>query len=180
MAVESLPKGLCVERIPAAVGGKNTEPGRAPRRRLCGTMPAPPGPAPVRRIRARRGQALREHQAAQNQSPVPGVLPLPCAPSTPDRPDRNHLRQLQPHLTTKRDARVGGNGLRRTTSRSLTHRPTRPGQTASLFTAPRYFALDGTDHASDKEQADVIRRYIIWHNNHAYDQRLCRLLTGQT
>jgi hypothetical protein len=32
----------------------------------------------------------------------------------------------------------------------------------------RSFALDGTDHASHKEQASMIRRYIIWRNNHAY------------
>ena len=41
------------------------------------------------------------------------------------------------------------------------------------FTALRYFALDGTDdHASHKDQASMIRRYIIWRNNHAYDERL--------
>ena len=40
------------------------------------------------------------------------------------------------------------------------------------FTALRYFALDGTDHASHKEQASMTRRYIIWRNNHAYDERL--------
>ena len=40
------------------------------------------------------------------------------------------------------------------------------------FTALRYFALDGTDHASHKEQASMIRRYIIWRNNHTYDERL--------
>jgi hypothetical protein len=40
------------------------------------------------------------------------------------------------------------------------------------FTALRYCALDGTDHASHKEQASMIRRYIIWRNNHAYDDRL--------
>jgi hypothetical protein len=36
------------------------------------------------------------------------------------------------------------------------------------------FALDGTNHASHKEQASMIRRYIIWRNNHAYDERLRR------
>ena len=40
------------------------------------------------------------------------------------------------------------------------------------FTALRYFTLDGTDHASRHEQASMIRRYIIWRNNHAYDERL--------
>jgi hypothetical protein len=40
------------------------------------------------------------------------------------------------------------------------------------FTALRYFTLDGTDHATHKAQASMIRRYIIWRNNHAYDERL--------
>jgi hypothetical protein len=44
------------------------------------------------------------------------------------------------------------------------------------FTALRYFALDGTDHASHQAQASMIRRYIIWRNNHAYDERLRRII----
>jgi transposase len=44
------------------------------------------------------------------------------------------------------------------------------------FTALRYFTLDGTDHASHKEQASMIRRYIICRNNHAYDERLRRVV----
>jgi len=44
------------------------------------------------------------------------------------------------------------------------------------FTALRYFALDGTDHASHKEKASMIRRYIVWRNNHAYDERLRRIV----
>jgi len=44
-------------------------------------------------------------------------------------------------------------------------------------TALRYFALDGTHHTSHKEQASMIRRYIIWRNNHAYDERLRRIVT---
>ena len=42
--------------------------------------------------------------------------------------------------------------------------------------ALRYFALDGTDHASHKEQASMIRRYILWRNNHAYDERLRQII----
>nr|WP_241691434.1 hypothetical protein [Streptomyces sp. GZWMJZ-114] len=34
------------------------------------------------------------------------------------------------------------------------------------FTALRYFALDGTDHRSHREQGSMIRRYIIWRNRH--------------
>jgi hypothetical protein len=44
------------------------------------------------------------------------------------------------------------------------------------FTALRYFALDGTDHSSHREQASMIRRYIIWRNNHACDQRRRRIV----
>ena len=37
-------------------------------------------------------------------------------------------------------------------------------------------ALDSTNHATHKEQASMIRRYIIWRNNHAYDERLRRII----
>jgi hypothetical protein len=48
------------------------------------------------------------------------------------------------------------------------------------FTALRYVTLDGTDLASHKEQASMIRRYIIWRNNHAYDERLRRIVDRPT
>jgi hypothetical protein len=38
------------------------------------------------------------------------------------------------------------------------------------------FALADTDHTSHTEQASMIRRYIIWRNNHAYDERLRRIV----
>jgi hypothetical protein len=44
------------------------------------------------------------------------------------------------------------------------------------FTALRYLALDGTDHRGHKEQGSMIRRYIIWGNNHADDTRLRRIV----
>ncbi|MDX2683666.1 hypothetical protein PV333_46915 [Streptomyces sp. NY05-11A] len=34
-----------------------------------------------------------------------------------------------------------------------------------------------TDHASRKEQGSMIRRYIIWRNQHAADERLRKLVT---
>ncbi|WUW50478.1 hypothetical protein OG488_37755 [Streptomyces sp. NBC_01460] len=40
------------------------------------------------------------------------------------------------------------------------------------FTALRYLTLDGTDHADHKEQSSMDRRYIIWRNRYADDQRL--------
>lgn len=36
----------------------------------------------------------------------------------------------------------------------------------------RYFTLDGTAHATHKEQGSMIRRYIIWRNRHADDRPL--------
>jgi hypothetical protein len=44
------------------------------------------------------------------------------------------------------------------------------------FTALRYFALDGTDHASHAEQASMIRRYIAWRNRNARDRRLSEIV----
>ena len=44
------------------------------------------------------------------------------------------------------------------------------------FTALRYFALDGTDHATHQAQAKLIRRYVIWRNTHACDERLRRVV----
>ena len=56
------------------------------------------------------------------------------------------------------------------------HLPVRPGvnRIKAQFTALRYLALDGTGHASRKEQASMIRRYITWRGNHACDERLLR------
>jgi hypothetical protein len=47
-------------------------------------------------------------------------------------------------------------------------------QIEAQFTALRYFALDGTDHATHNEQAGMIRRYIIRRNNHGHDEHLRR------
>ncbi|RDI45347.1 hypothetical protein DFR68_113118 [Nocardia mexicana] len=41
----------------------------------------------------------------------------------------------------------------------------------SEFAAPRYFALNGTDHRSHDEQDDAIGAYIRWRNQHAEPKR---------
>jgi transposase len=77
----------------AAIGGKGKEPGRAPRPRMrCDLHPQSRGAAPVRRLRAGRGQAVRACQAAQDPGPVPGVLPLPALSLPAIYQDRDHLR----------------------------------------------------------------------------------------
>jgi len=35
------------------------------------------------------------------------------------------------------------------------------------FAALPYFAPDGTEHATHLQQGGMIRRYVIWRNNHA-------------
>ncbi|MGV9747072.1 transposase [Rhodococcus zopfii] len=55
-----------------------------------------------------------------------------------------------------------------------------PSTYEAQFTALRYFALDGTDHGSHREQAIMIRRYIIWRNKHAGENGYARSSTRQT
>ena len=77
-----------------------------------------------------------------------------------------------PHLTTKRQ-RVGTWAAANNVE--IAYTPTNSSwlnRIEAQFTALRYFALDGTDHASHKEQGSMIRRYIIWRNKHAADERL--------
>ena len=88
---------------------------------------------------------------------------------------------FSPHLSTVKDgpssARASANNV------EIAYTPTNSSwlnRVEAQFTALRYFALDGTHHPSQKEQASMIRRYIIWRNNHAYDDRLRQVVTGQT
>ena len=86
------------------------------------------------------------------------------------------LDNFSPHLSTKKDQRVGDWAAANNVE--LAYVPTNASwlnRIEAQFTALRYFALDGTDHASHDEQASMIRRYIIWRNSHADDQRLRRI-----
>jgi len=40
----------------------------------------------------------------------------------------------------------------------------------------REFTLNGTDHATHREQGRMIRRYIAWRNRHTRDPRLRRIV----
>ncbi|MFE5828388.1 IS630 family transposase [Streptomyces erythrochromogenes] len=78
-----------------------------------------------------------------------------------------------PHLTTKRCQRVGTWAAANNVEIACT--PTNSSwlnRIEAQFTALRYFALDGTDHPSHKAQGSMIRRYIIWRNKHAANERL--------
>jgi transposase len=84
---------------------------------------------------------------------------------------------FSPHLTTRKDKRAGQWAAANYAEIACT-----PANSSWLnraeaqFTALRYVALDGTGHATHQEQAKLIRRYIIWRNNHACDQRLRRIV----
>jgi len=80
---------------------------------------------------------------------------------------------FSPHLTTRKCRRVAE--WAEANNVEIAYTPTNSSwinRIEAQFTALRYFALDGTDHGSHREQASMIRRYIIWRNKHAEDQRL--------
>jgi transposase len=88
---------------------------------------------------------------------------------------------FSPHLTTRKDRRVGQWAAARNVEIACT--PTNSSwlnRAEAQFTALRYVALDGTDRATRQAQAKLIRRYIIWRNSHGYDERLRRVVGRAT
>jgi transposase len=87
------------------------------------------------------------------------------------------LDNFSPHLSTKIDRRVGDWAAANNVE--LAYVPfygSWLNRIESQFTALRYFALDGTDHASHREQASMIRRYIAWRNRHITDPTLRKVI----
>ena len=87
------------------------------------------------------------------------------------------LDNFSPHQSTKKDRRVGEWAAANNVE--LAYTPTYSSwlnRIEAQFQALRYFALDGTDHASHREQASMIRRYIIWRNRNAHDKNLRELV----
>jgi transposase len=83
------------------------------------------------------------------------------------------LDNFSPHLSTKKDTRVGDWAAANNVE--LAYVPFYASwlnRIEAQFTALRYFALDGTDHESHHAQARMIRRYIAWRNRHAHDKAL--------
>jgi transposase len=80
---------------------------------------------------------------------------------------------FSPHLTTNKCRRVADWAA--SNNVEIAYTPTNSSwlnRIEAQFTALRYFTLDGTDHASHKQQASMIRRYIIWRNRNANDHQL--------
>jgi transposase len=157
-----------------AVSGKGKEPGRPPRPRMRATYTRTEGVRHLfaayelgedklfghikpRKTRARFLEFCRYLRALY---PLTIRIAIICD-------------NFSPHLTTRRDGQVGAWAAANNVE--IAYTPTNSSwlnRVEAQFTALRYFALDGTDHASHKEQASMIRRYIIWRNSHAYDERL--------
>ncbi len=162
----------------AAVSGNGKEAGRAPRRRMRATYTRTAG---VRHLfaacelgedkvfghikaRKTRGRFLEFCRYLRSLYPPTVRIAIVCD-------------NFAPHLTTASDGRVGAWAA--ASNVEIAYTPTnssRLNRIEAQFTALRYFALDGTDHTSHHEQASMIRRYIIWRNNHAYDQRLRKIV----
>jgi transposase len=163
----------------AAVSGKGKEPGRPPRPRMRATYTRTEG---VRHLfaayelgedklfghikpRKTRARFLEFCRYLRSLYPLTIRIAIICD-------------NFSPHLTTRKDGRVGAWAA--VSNVEIAYTPTNSSwlnRVEAQFTALRYFALDGTDHASHKEQASMIRRYIIWRNNHAYDERLRLVVT---
>jgi transposase len=162
----------------AAVSGKGKEPGREPRPRMRATYHRTEG---VRHLlaayelgedklfghvkpRKTRTRFLEFCRYLRSLYPPEVRIAIVCD-------------NFSPHLSTRRDARVGT--WAKASNVEFAYTPTNSSwlnRIEAQFTALRYFALDGTDHATHQEQASMIRRYIIWRNNHAYDERLRRII----
>ena len=87
------------------------------------------------------------------------------------------LDNFSPHLSTNNDGRVGEWAAANNVE--LAYTPTYSSwlnRIEAQFQALRYFALDGTDHGSHRQQASMIRRYIIWRNRNAHDKALRELV----
>ena len=87
------------------------------------------------------------------------------------------LDNFSPHLSTHTDSRVGDWAAANNVE--LAYVPfygSWLNRIEAQFSALRYFALNGTDHPSHREQASMIRRYIAWRNNHITDPQLRKVI----
>jgi len=162
----------------APASGKRKEPGRAPRRRMRATCTRTAGARHLFaacelgedklyghiKPRKTRARFLEFCRYLRSLYPPATRIAIICD-------------NFSPRQTTKRDSRVGT--WARANNAEIAYTPTNASwlnRIEAQFTALRYFTLDGTDHASHKEQASMIRRHIIWRNNHAHDERLRRIV----
>ncbi|MDP9890060.1 MULTISPECIES: hypothetical protein [Micrococcaceae] len=86
------------------------------------------------------------------------------------------MDNYSPHRFTKGDSRVGDWAAANNVE--LAYVPfhgSRLNRIEPRFTAPRYFALNGTDHPGHRAQPGMIRRYVPWRNQS--NNELCALFS---
>ena len=157
----------------AAVSGKRKQPGRAPRRRMRATYTRTAG---VRHLfaayelgedklfghikpRKTRGRFLEFCRYLRSLYPSETRIAIVCD-------------NFSPHLTTTKDRRVGE--WAKTSNVEIAYTPTNSSwlnRVQAQFTALRYFALDGTDHATGRRR--IREAPLIW-----MSMRLTRILSG--
>jgi transposase len=87
------------------------------------------------------------------------------------------LDNFSPHLSTKKDQRVGDWAAANNVEFAyVPFYASWLNRIEAQFQALRYFALDGTDHPSHEAQGRMIRRYIAWRNRNAHDRALRELV----
>ncbi|MFF4777000.1 IS630 family transposase [Microtetraspora fusca] len=160
------------------VGGKGKDPNREPRPRMRATYTRTQG---VRHLfaaldlskdrmyahvkkRKRHGEFLEFCRYLRSLYPPEVRIAIVCD-------------NFSPHLTTKKDKRVGQ--WAEANNVEIAHTPTNSSylnRIEAQFTALREFTLNGTDHADHREQASMIRRYIAWRNRNTDNPRLRRIV----
>jgi hypothetical protein len=152
----------------AAVSGRNKEPGRAPRPG-CATYTRTAG---VRHLFAAyelcEDKLYGHIKPRKNRTRFLEFCRYLRSLYPPDVRIAIICDNFSPHLTTRKDKRVAQWAA--ASNAEIAYTPT------NSSWLNRAEALDGTDHATHEEQASMIRRYLIWRNNHAYDERLCRIV----
>ena len=163
----------------AAVSGKNKEPGRQ------ATAPAPrhlpPAPQGVRHLFAAyelgEDKLFGHIKPRKNRARFLEFCRYLRSLYPPDCPDRDHLRQLSPapdHPQGQAGRAVGRGEQRRDRLHAdefLLVKPHRGAvHGAAVLRAGRHRPRQPRGTGS------MIRRYIIWRNNHAYDERLRRIV----
>jgi transposase len=158
----------------AEVGGKHKDPDREPRRRRRATYKRPHG---VRHLLAAydlgRDKLYGHIKKRKSRTQFLAFARYLRSLYPPDVRIAIVLDNFSPHLSTKKDTRVGDWAAANNVELAYTpFYASWLNRIEAQFTALRYFTLDGTDHESHQVQGRMIRRYIAWRNRNAHDRAL--------
>jgi transposase len=158
----------------ASRGGTARDPGEGPRRRLRAAYHRTGGARHLLAAVELGTDTMYGHIKKRKRR---GEFPQSCRYMRSLHPPRVPIAiicdNFSPPLTTRKDKRAGQRAAASNTEIACT--PANCSWMNRLecqFTALREFTLNGTDHATHREQGSMIRRYIAWRNRHASDPRL--------